>query len=356
MPLPISKKQLSKLGDRIAAGDPPAKEDLAQLKEVLRAYQAILDAVEEQLVAIDLVAAARVKTRSVLIEKLRREKGMELARVQDMAGARTIVDGGWVDQDAVVARIVSHFESWTSRSSRIVDRRVRPSRGYRAVHVIVFPEGVPVEIQVRTELQNYWAQIVERLADRWGRGIRYGGDPDDGHLPAEGVARRDGSPVSRRRVIGDLREVSDEIAQLEASERELISYQANRPKSLEDWIAEILQREVADLDADARIIYPRFRMLFKRLITPIMRHGGSRLLKGGRSLRHARRLAGRMIRRTVPDVEPPDADFVRVKIRTCDPFVDDVTDELRSRLQRRQDTLRLRLQRLADYVERGGIR
>src|SRR2546426_4554058 len=39
--------------------------------------------------------------------------------------------------------------------------------------------GQRVEIQVRTERQNRWAQIVERLADKWGRQIRYGGDPTD---------------------------------------------------------------------------------------------------------------------------------------------------------------------------------
>lgn len=30
------------------------------------------------------------------------------------------------------------------------NRRETPSYGYRAVHVIVFPDGIPVEIQIRT--------------------------------------------------------------------------------------------------------------------------------------------------------------------------------------------------------------
>lgn len=59
------------------------------------------------------------------------------------------------------------------------DRRAEPSFGYRAVHVIVKVRGRPVEIQVRTRLQDLWAQIVERLADEWGRGIRYGEPPSD---------------------------------------------------------------------------------------------------------------------------------------------------------------------------------
>jgi ppGpp synthetase/RelA/SpoT-type nucleotidyltranferase len=49
--------------------------------------------------------------------------------------------------------------------------------GYAAVHVIVFPEDVPIEIQVRTRWQHEWADLFEKLADRVGRGIRYGEPP-----------------------------------------------------------------------------------------------------------------------------------------------------------------------------------
>ncbi|GGI66943.1 hypothetical protein GCM10010116_62080 [Microbispora rosea subsp. aerata] len=45
--------------------------------------------------------------------------------------------------------------------------------------MIAFLDGIPVEIQVRTELQDVWAQILERLADQWGRGIRYGDAPEN---------------------------------------------------------------------------------------------------------------------------------------------------------------------------------
>jgi hypothetical protein len=38
-------------------------------------------------------------------------------------------------------------------------------------------DGFIVEIQVRTTLQDLWAQAVERLADEVGREIRYGGVP-----------------------------------------------------------------------------------------------------------------------------------------------------------------------------------
>ena len=144
------------------------------LNQVIRAYQEILLTVEGKLAGMGLAATSRVKTRDVLIDKLRREHRMALARVQDLAGARIVIEGGRMEQDALAERIVEEFDPWTGNASKLMDRRENPSHGYRAVHVIVFPEKIPVEIQIRTELQNYWAQIIESLADRWGRGIRYG--------------------------------------------------------------------------------------------------------------------------------------------------------------------------------------
>jgi hypothetical protein len=65
------------------------------------------------------------------------------------------------------------------RGARSVDRRTEPSHGYRAVHVIVKLQGRLVELQVRTRLQDSWAQAMERLADRLGRDIRYGAQAKD---------------------------------------------------------------------------------------------------------------------------------------------------------------------------------
>jgi hypothetical protein len=45
------------------------------------------------------------------------------------------------------------------------------------VHVIVSLDGITIEIQVRTLMQHVWADVMERLADRLGRQIRYGDAP-----------------------------------------------------------------------------------------------------------------------------------------------------------------------------------
>jgi hypothetical protein len=61
-----------------------------------------------------------------------------------------------------------------------MDRRMNSSHGYRAVHVIVMTQGVSVEIQVRTALQDLWAELSERLSDVVDSSIKYGGgDPED---------------------------------------------------------------------------------------------------------------------------------------------------------------------------------
>jgi ppGpp synthetase/RelA/SpoT-type nucleotidyltranferase len=59
------------------------------------------------------------------------------------------------------------------------DRRIKPSHGYRAVHLVVDSGGFLVEIQVRTPLQHGWASAVEKLADTIDPDIKYGGGPDE---------------------------------------------------------------------------------------------------------------------------------------------------------------------------------
>jgi ppGpp synthetase/RelA/SpoT-type nucleotidyltranferase len=74
--------------------------------------------------------------------------------------------------------------------------------------VIVRHDGLPVEIQVRTDLQDRWAQVFERLGDVWGRSIRYGGDP-------EPVPDDPGASAIRQEIVHLMSEMSDVIADQE---------------------------------------------------------------------------------------------------------------------------------------------
>jgi hypothetical protein len=95
--------------------------------------------------------------------------------VQDIAGLRLVGDWTLDEQDTVVAQLLALFPGAVIR-----DRRITPSHGYRAVHVVPLVEGYPLEIQVRTLYQDGWAQAMEKLADMVGRDIRYGGSPTRG--------------------------------------------------------------------------------------------------------------------------------------------------------------------------------
>lgn len=112
------------------------------------------------------------KTTFAILGKLRRES-VRLSQIQDVAGCRVIVPDVPA-QDELVRALVLAFES-----ASVIDRRERPSYGYRAVHLVVLVDGKTVEVQVRTAAQQLWAEISERLSDRFGIEVKYGegGEP-----------------------------------------------------------------------------------------------------------------------------------------------------------------------------------
>ena len=183
MLLPASREQINKLGSRLASGAPASEDDLHLLEELVVCHAFALElgrprvnGLASELGTAPLHITHRAKTTQTIIEKLRRERGMALARVQDLAGIRIVGAIEFDEQDQLAAEIVRRFPA-DPREARIVDRRTNPSHGYRAVHVIVTLDGITIEVQVRTLMQHIWADLMERLADRLGRQIRYGEPP-----------------------------------------------------------------------------------------------------------------------------------------------------------------------------------
>jgi len=207
--LPMSKTALDRLGTRLMMSDQISSEDRQSLADVVDVYQQILDDVKSRLKSLGYDATTRVKTTGTLIEKLRREGRMRLSQVQDLAGARIIVPDRPTQDDAA-ARIRSHFEG-PDLLCKEVDRRKDPSYGYRALHLIVNVGSVLVEIQIRTDLEDTWAQIMERLADQWGRGIRYGDEP----VNPEALVHAGQQVYSRRQAVALLIELGDVIGRFE---------------------------------------------------------------------------------------------------------------------------------------------
>ena len=191
MPLDMSRSAVDALGRRLAKLTAPSVADLATLGALQREYAGALDAAADVLRRTfgiplrfgrtTLALTPRVKTPTTLIDKLRR--GTSVSSVQDVVGLRIVGAMNLREQDSFTARLLELFPD-----SKVVDRRGVPMHGYRAVHVIARYTGFPIEIQVRTRYQQAWADATERLADTWGRGIRYG-LPPDGRDDAEIASR-----------------------------------------------------------------------------------------------------------------------------------------------------------------------
>jgi ppGpp synthetase/RelA/SpoT-type nucleotidyltranferase len=215
MPLPMTKGEFNRLGDRLIAHDNPSEADLAVLETALAAYQEVLEQVKVHLRDLGFAPTTRPKTTPTITDKLRRTHGMELSRIQDLAGARITVRN-LTAQDEAKDKI-TEFYTAQGCGWREIDRRTDPRFGYRAMHLVVHVDGLPVEIQIRTELQDSWAQIFERLGDRWGRGIRYGQDPES----PESIVRSGESVYTRRDLIALLMTLSNTIWTVELQRRAL---------------------------------------------------------------------------------------------------------------------------------------
>lgn len=207
-PRSLSRSEMEHLGRRLAEDRPPSPEDLDLLSRFQGDYEAAVDSVVAVLrdrlrisknglfdgVALT-VSTRPLKTIETLIEKLRR--GIPLRTVQDIAGIRIVGDLALSQQDDLRRELQRCFSE--SRID-VDDRRLTPSFGYRAVHVIPFVEGFPIEIQIRTTWQDVWAQGSEKIGDVWGRWHRYGLPPEGGTLQER---ERRSKWIAQYRVLGD---------------------------------------------------------------------------------------------------------------------------------------------------------
>jgi ppGpp synthetase/RelA/SpoT-type nucleotidyltranferase len=230
--------QFRKVGERLRSGT-TSSTDLLTLYNELSKY----DAARSQAQAITLSAATghlpersidvtgRTKTTTTIVEKLRRNPRMTLPTMRDIAGIRLVSDMTLSEQSALASAILNRWPS--EREPKRIDRRSEPMYGYRALHIEVWLSGRPVEVQLRTDMQQMWADLSERRADTWGRQIRYGEPPD----PAP-----DGSIAARTNFLASLHRLSDRIQEFELSEDKMRTHM--RVVRSQDATAEIarLQR------------------------------------------------------------------------------------------------------------------
>jgi ppGpp synthetase/RelA/SpoT-type nucleotidyltranferase len=250
---------VNQLGRRLRQSNSPSQEDLEQLGEIVEMSGFTLDIVERQLRLLGLDLTTRLKNTFTIIEKLKREPSLQLSKIHDLAGARIHRDMTLDEQDEIVSRIT---QIWPD--ARVKDRRIFPTHGYRAVHVIVGLDGRFVEVQVRTHYQHIWAQATESLGDLWGRGIRYGGAPEE---PDRRVS--DQHSLTRRELIEAWKDKSNDFHGLAVLENKVSRIRTRIPmiqdveeRSAEEHTVEELVGEITvSFNSDRRILEALSRVL-----------------------------------------------------------------------------------------------
>lgn len=197
--------------------------------------------IERIRVDLGLVPTGRPsKSTTAIVEKLKRES-IRLGQIQDIAGVRLVVPRV-EQQEQVVAQLVAAFARTT-----VIDRRKLPSHGYRAVHVIVYVEGVPVEIQVRTALQHRWAELSEKMSDLFDPAIKYGGGSAEvrGRLSDSSRVIGDNEDLQRRVLV--LRKRAKADAQTDTGVRKELDEVQAEIEATASWFADALDGMLNDL-------------------------------------------------------------------------------------------------------------
>jgi putative GTP pyrophosphokinase len=212
--LEFSKGQVNRAGRILAddTSDPPTRAWAMQVLGNWRSchgypintFQATL---REKLRSIDpnSLVAQRLKRTPSIVSKLRREVGMDLARMQDIGGLRAVVES--IDEVYILRRSYSesHFRHVLVRED---DYIAHPkTSGYRSIHLVYAYHNprapaydtLRLELQIRTKLQHAWATAVETVGIFQQSALKSSEGPDEWldffSLAGSAFARLEGFPV-----------------------------------------------------------------------------------------------------------------------------------------------------------------
>ena len=159
----FSRGAIDRLGKRLRYSDSRSDDDVSMYVAWSVGYTTAMH--EVQVAVVERAAAAgihgavsaRIKQIDSMVAKLRRMP-TKLSGLEDVAGCRIVVPSTrHADQ------LVALCE--TLRISRIRNYEVEPHNGYRAHHLTIkASDGRPVELQIRTEIGDLWANLTERCA------------------------------------------------------------------------------------------------------------------------------------------------------------------------------------------------
>lgn len=170
-----SKSRVNRAGDAVRAGT-PSVDDLHAINEwraahrgVLNTFQAIL---RTRTRGTDVIVAQRHKRKRTIFDKLNRIPGMQLSRMDDIAGCRLIFKDL---KELYSFRRRFHRARFKHKLRNTLDKydylKSPKPTGYRGVHDVYEYDvrsdvgkplaGLYVEVQYRTLVQHAWATAVE---------------------------------------------------------------------------------------------------------------------------------------------------------------------------------------------------
>ncbi len=177
----FSSGEVDRLGGRLreAEGRSRSAEDVAMYVAwstgYARAMQEVRTAIFERAVdaSVEGTLSSRVKQIDSVAAKLRRMPSTRLSRLEDIAGCRIVVA---TTRDANrLAGACSTLEITRQRNYH-----ESPRNGYRALHLTVrASDERPVELQIRTEIEDLWANLAERCAALVDPELKYDGGPQE---------------------------------------------------------------------------------------------------------------------------------------------------------------------------------
>lgn len=183
----IASRQLRRSSDHFAA-DTETEEALEVVNQWRRChahpinnFQATLRSrVKRGAITSEALVAQRLKRMPTIIDKLKRESSMQLARMQDIGGVRLILPTIKDVEDAVEL-----YKNPSKLRHELIGQKdyietPRDRDGYRSVHLIYryrhngpYDKKLLVELQIRTKLQHLWATAVETTDMMLGQRLKF---------------------------------------------------------------------------------------------------------------------------------------------------------------------------------------
>ncbi|QNO19425.1 RelA/SpoT domain-containing protein [Caproicibacterium amylolyticum] len=120
----------------------------------------------------DIIVAERLKRLDSIVDKLKREQGMKLSRMQDLGGCRIVFP--------TLSEVYTYSEKLRNSRIRHIFKREHDyirnpkTSGYRSLHLIykfqsdtsgldIYNNNMLIELQFRTHLQHIWATALETM-------------------------------------------------------------------------------------------------------------------------------------------------------------------------------------------------